>query len=180
MNQGLKKWHECCITLGMNTAITSHPAAAHTGPALNLAELLGADAWAQLSPAIQRRFAAGHGPARYVGQMQLRYSPLVRIEAVERLVRRKAERAGKPSGVTEDFAEAAELVSGFLSAVEAREMHITTGMGEEAVRVLAVYGAAAGHPAQLDLAGALTYACAKAYHIPVLASDDRFKATDIA
>ena len=61
---------------------------------------------------------------------KLRYSPLVRIEAVERLVRRKAERAGKPSGVTEDFAEAAELVSGFLSAVEAREMHITTGMGE--------------------------------------------------
>ena len=111
---------------------------------------------------------------------KLRYSPLVRIDAVERLVRRKAERAGKASGVTEDFAEAAELVSGFLSAVEAREMHITTGMGEEAVRALSVYGATAGHPAQLDLAGALTYACAKAYHIPVLASDDRFKGTDIA
>ena len=81
MNQGLRRWHECCITLGMNTVITSHPAAAHTGPALNLAELLGADAWAQLSPAIQRRFAAGHGPVRYAGQMQLRCSPLGRVFA---------------------------------------------------------------------------------------------------
>lgn len=111
---------------------------------------------------------------------KLRYSPVVRIEAVLKLVRRKAELHRNIPALAEDFADAAQLVADFMTAVEAREMHITKGMGEEAIRVLSTHGKAAGHPAQLDLADALSYACAKAYHVPLLYSGDEFGKTDLA
>mgnify|MGYP000943709961 CR=1 FL=1 len=77
-------------------------------------------------------------------------------------------------------AAAAELVDGFFEAAEAQEMHITTGMGKEAIRALSVYGKVVGHAAQLNFGDALSYACAKAYHVPLLYKGGDFSETDLA
>ena len=37
-----------------------------------------------------------------------------------------------------------------------------------------------GHPAQLNLGDALSYACAKAYHVPLLYKGTDFSETDLA
>ena len=49
--------------------------------ALDIAALLGPAAWGRLPAAVQRRFAAGHGAATYVGRMDLRCSRLGRLLA---------------------------------------------------------------------------------------------------
>ena len=72
------------------------------------------------------------------------------------------------------------MVDGFFEAAEASEMHITTGMGKEAIRALSVYGKVVGHPAKLNLGDALSYACAKAFHIPLLYKGGDFFETDLA
>ena len=58
----------------MHTLATLTPAPSAPLPTLDLAALLGADAWQRLSPAIRRRFASGHAPVSYSGQMTLRTS----------------------------------------------------------------------------------------------------------
>ena len=59
-------------------------------------------------------------------------------------------------------------------------MHITGSMGAEAIRALSVYGKMVGHPAQLNMGDALSYACAKAFHVPLLYKGDDFSQTDLA
>lgn len=111
---------------------------------------------------------------------RLRVSPIARLEAVLALVRDRIERRGKGPAEAGDFAEAADLVNDFLAMVEAREMHISSGMADEAIRALAKYGKMAGHPAKLNMGDALAYACAKAFHVPLLYKGNDFKETDIA
>ena len=53
-------------------------------------------------------------------------------------------------------------------------------MGAEAIRALSVYGKMVGHPAQLNMGDALSYACAKAFHVPLLYKGDDFSKTDLA
>lgn len=110
---------------------------------------------------------------------KLRYSPVVRMESVLSLVRKKVESRGKGPATAEDFDAAVGLVNDFLSAVDATEMHITTAMGEAAIRALATYGKVVGHPAQLNFGDALSYACAKAFHTPLLYKGNDFAQTDI-
>ena len=50
----------------------------------------------------------------------------------------------------------------------------------EAIRALSVYGKVVGHPAQLNMGDALSYACAKAFHVPLLYKGDDFSKTDLA
>lgn len=109
----------------------------------------------------------------------LRYLPIVRLEATLALVRKRVERRGK-GPAAEDFAAAADLVDELLKALEAKEMHITGSMGAEAIRALSVYGKVVGHPAQLNMGDALSYACAKAFHVPLLYKGDDFSKTDLA
>lgn len=110
----------------------------------------------------------------------LRVSPVVRLEATLALVRTRVQARGKGPATAEDFAQAGELVEGFIMAVEASEMHITTGMGKVAIEALSVYGKVVGHLAQLNMGDALSYACAKAYHAPLLYKGDDFSETDLA
>ena len=124
------------------------------------------------APALLKAMEAARG--------KLRYSPIVRMEAVLALVRRAVETRGCGPATEEDFAAAADLVRDLMSALEAKEMHITTSMGEEAIRVLSVYGKTVGHPAKLNLGDALSYACAKAYHVQLLYKGDDFAKTDLA
>lgn len=82
---------------------------------------------------------------------------------------------GKDPAAAEDFAAARGLVDELLAALDAKEMHITTGMGGEAIHVLSVYGKAVSHPAQLNLGDALSHACAEACHVPLLSKGADFQ-----
>lgn len=124
------------------------------------------------APGLQKAMEAARG--------KLRFSPVVRMEASLALVRAKVQARGKGPATAEDFAQAGELVDGFFAAVEAAEMHITTGMGKEAIRALSVYGKVVGHPAKLNLGDALSYACARAFHVPLLYKGNDFSETDLA
>lgn len=124
------------------------------------------------------------GPA-YLKAMEsargtLRYSPIVRVETVLAIVRKAVERRGKGPATAEDYTHATELVAKLLDAIEAKEMHITSSMGSEAIRALSIYGKQVGHPAQLNMGDALSYACAKAYHVPLLYKGNDFSKTDLA
>jgi len=59
-------------------------------------------------------------------------------------------------------------------------MHITSGIGDEAIRALFIYGKVVGHPAQLNFDDALSYACAKAFQAPLLYKGADFSQTDLA
>lgn len=59
---------------------TPHSTAGATAqPELDFALLAGAAAWQQLSPAIRKRFAAGHGDVAYHGSLQLQASVIGRV-----------------------------------------------------------------------------------------------------
>jgi ribonuclease VapC len=49
-----------------------------------------------------------------------------------------------------------------------------------AVQTFATYGKGRGHPAQLNLADCLSYACAKSRGVPILYKGDDFAQIDIA
>lgn len=124
------------------------------------------------------------GPA-YLKAMEsargkLRYSPVTRVETVLALVRKAVERRGKGPATAEDYAHATTLVEKLLTAIEATEMHITSSMGEEAIRALSIYGKQVGHAAQLNMGDALSYACAKAFRLPLLYKGNDFAETDLA
>ena len=62
----------------------------------------------------------------------------------------------------------------------ARASSLVSGMGEEAIRALSIYGKQAGHAAQLNMGDALSYACAKAFRLPLLYKGNDFSETDLA
>lgn len=49
----------------------------------------------------------------------------------------------------------------------------------EAVAAFSAFGKGRGHPAQLNLADCMSYACAKAYQVPLLFKGEDFARTDI-
>lgn len=124
------------------------------------------------APALLKAMEAARG--------KLRFSPVVRVEATLGLVRTRVQARGKGPATTEDFAAAGELVDSLLEALEAHEMPITSGMGNEAIRALSIYGKVVGHPAQLNFGDALSYACAKAFEVPLLYKGADFSRTDLA
>ncbi|TCQ01784.1 ribonuclease VapC [Rhizobium sp. PP-F2F-G36] len=56
---------------------------------------------------------------------------------------------------------------------------INGGIAKKAVAAFAAYGKGRGHPAQLNLADCMSYACAKAYRVPLLFKGNDFSRTDI-
>lgn len=56
---------------------------------------------------------------------------------------------------------------------------ITAEIGEIAVACFEKYGKGRGHPARLNLADCLSYACAKVYRAPLLFKGDDFSQTDV-
>lgn len=138
------------------------------------------DASAVVAVLLNEPEAPGLLKAMEAARGALRFSPVVRLEAALGLVKARVQARGKGPATAEDFAAAGELVDGFLVAVEANEMHISSGMGKEAIRALSVYGKVVGHPAQLNMGDALSYACAKACHVPLLHKGRDFSETDLA
>ncbi|MFK8254017.1 PIN domain-containing protein [Ancylobacter terrae] len=56
---------------------------------------------------------------------------------------------------------------------------INAAVTKRAVAAFASYGRSPERPKGLSLAGCLTYACAKAYRVPVLSAGGRFAGTDV-
>lgn len=138
------------------------------------------DASALAAVLLQEPDGPAYMKAMETARGKLRFSPVVRVETVLAIVRKAVERRGKGPATAEDYAHATRLVEKLLAAVEATEMHITSSMGTEAVRALSVYGKQVGHPAQLNMGDALSYACAKAFHVPLLYKGRDFSETDLA
>ena len=138
------------------------------------------DASAVVAVLLDEPDAPGLLKAMEAARGKLRFSPVVRMETVLAIVRKAVERRGKGPATAEDYAHASRLVENLLTALEATEVHITAGIGKEAIRALSIYGKQVGHPAQLNMGDALSYACAKAYHAPLLYKGSDFSETDLA
>lgn len=115
-----------------------------------------------------------------VARGRLRVSPVVRLEATLALVRARVQARGKGPASAQDFDDAAALVNDLFVALEAQEMPITPEIGTDAIKALSRYGKMAGHPAQLNLGDALSYACARAGQDPLLYKGRDFRETDLA
>lgn len=111
---------------------------------------------------------------------KLRFSPVVRLESALALVRARVQNRGKGPATAEDFEKASALVDDLMTTLEAYEVHISSGIGQDAIKALSVYGKVVGHPAQLNMGDALTYACAKACRAPLLYKGNDFAQTDLA
>jgi ribonuclease VapC len=99
-----------------------------------------------------------------------RTSPLVRLETCMRLASKL--------DVSPERAQAAFDAMVVDAAIEI--VPITDSMGREAVSAFSRFGKGRDHPAQLNLADCLVYACAKAYDAPVLCTGSDFARTDIS
>jgi ribonuclease VapC len=96
-------------------------------------------------------------------------SPVSITEAVVRFATMKA--------IT--ILESQEIVAAFLSALKVQTISITPEIGNKAVRAYAQYGKGTGHGAKLNLADVFSYACAKAYRVPLLYKGSDFSQTDL-
>ncbi|MFH1558058.1 MAG: type II toxin-antitoxin system VapC family toxin [Pseudomonadota bacterium] len=56
---------------------------------------------------------------------------------------------------------------------------INGSIAKRAVAAFAIFGKGRGHPAQLNLADCMSYACARAYRVPLLFKGNDFSQTDI-
>jgi len=109
---------------------------------------------------------------------QLYTSPPARFEASAILARQRSGNEQKPS--TELVAECAALVSAFVKEARVKDIHITSSIGDGAIRAAAEYGKTVGHAADLHFGDCLTYACAKAYRLKLIYKGDGFAKTDLA
>lgn len=111
-------------------------------------------------------------------QDQLYTSPLSRFEVAVSLARQRSGKDRKPDpGLVE---ECSALVSEFLDEIGAKDLHITSGIGNGAIRAAAAYGKTVGHKADLNFGDCFSYACAKAYRLKLLYKGNDFSETDLA
>ena len=96
------------------------------------------------------------------------------VLAVQRFRGRQANHASD-----EDLAQAEELVDDFLREVGCRDILISEGIGRSAFEAWRKYGRLTRHPAQLTMSDCYAYACAKGYHVRMLATGQRFAQTDL-
>lgn len=111
-------------------------------------------------------------------QDQLYTSPLARFEVAISLARQSSKQDKKPS--SELVEKCASLVAAFVKEVGAKDIHITSSIGDSAIRAAADYGKAVGHPADLNFGDCFSYACAKAYRLKLIYKGDDFSQTDLA
>jgi ribonuclease VapC len=104
-------------------------------------------------------------------------SPLVRFEAVAAIARlRSGERRPTP----EQFKSAQEIIGAFCDSIQAHDVTITPIIGDIALEAAATYGKFTGHKADLNFGDCFSYACAKAYHVPLIYKGNDFVETDLA
>ncbi|WP_349956702.1 type II toxin-antitoxin system VapC family toxin [Rhizobium sp. ZPR3] len=78
-----------------------------------------------------------------------------------------------------EILDAQEMFDAFLQAAKITVVPITDAIARRAVEAFAVYGKGKGHPAQLNFADCLSYACAHSLNIPILFKGRDFTETDL-
>lgn len=122
---------------------------------------------------ILNRLAVEAGP--------LHVSPLVRFEATVALARKKAGAIGGNKRATgEQMALARAAVAAFIDALGAKELPVSSQIGELAIDAVMTYGKAVGHAADLNVGACFSYACAKAIGAGLLYQGNDFALTDLA
>jgi len=97
-------------------------------------------------------------------------SALVLLESVMRLSSKLRVEPSKAASVVERFLERFDISIAPIGAEE----------GRLAIAAFERYGKGRGHPAQLNLADCLSYACARSLAVPLLYKGDDFARTDLA
>jgi ribonuclease VapC len=108
-------------------------------------------------------------------------SLLVRFEAVLAVARAAATKGGveaKPRAAM--FATARELVDAVFEEFDAKEIEISSDIGQLALDAAATYGKALGHPADLNFGDCFAYACARHHKVGLIYKGDDFGRTDLA
>lgn len=75
--------------------------------------------------------------------------------------------------------EVETAVAAFLAEARIEIVPIGNAAASLAVKAFSDYGKGRGHPAQLNLADCLSYACAKEHGVPLLYKGDDFSRTDL-
>jgi ribonuclease VapC len=108
-------------------------------------------------------------------------SPLVRFEAALAVARAAATAGGSTAKPTPDILTAArELVDELIAEIGAREIVISSAIGDMAIEAAMTYGKAVGHPADLNSGDCFAYACARAHRTGLIYKGDDFAQTDLA
>lgn len=118
-------------------------------------------------------FANEPEAARFLRAIRLARNPItsgiVRLETAVVLATQK----GKPPSSMQ------QVFDSLLAEIDIEVIALTDSMSRIAVAAYETFGKGRGHPAQLNLADALSYACAKAFDVPILFKGDDFAATDL-
>jgi ribonuclease VapC len=110
------------------------------------------------------------------------FSPSSAFEATVAIARRKsvAERGDQAPTPPALIDQCQTIVMGFLAELKAIEIPLDTGIRELAIKAARDYGRYVGHPAKLNFGDCFSYACAKAYRVPLLYKGNDFSQTDMA
>ncbi len=104
-------------------------------------------------------------------------SPLVKYEATVSIAR---ARSGSVKPTKDQVKLAQKAVERFLETIHARDILISTSIGQSAIETASVYGKTVGHIAGLNHGDCFSYACAKAYRTKLLYEGNDFVETDLA
>ncbi|RUU27254.1 PIN domain-containing protein, partial [Mesorhizobium sp. M6A.T.Ca.TU.002.02.2.1] len=104
------------------------------------------------------------------------------FEAILGIARRKsvAESGDQAPTLPALIDQRQTIVVGFLAELKAVEVPLDTAIRELAVKAARDYGRDVGHPAKLNFGDCFSYACAKAYRVPLLYKGNDFLQTDLA
>ena len=96
-------------------------------------------------------------------------SPVAIFEATAAIMRERKASA----------TEAGAIIKELLAILAIKVMHITESIGFDATLAFERYGKGR-HPAALNMGDCFSYACAKAYRVPLLYKGNDFPQTDLA
>jgi ribonuclease VapC len=96
-------------------------------------------------------------------------SPVAIFEATAAIMRERRANA----------TEAGAIIKELLTILAIKVMHITESIGFDATLAFERYGKGR-HPAALNMGDCFSYACAKAYRVPLLYKGNDFSQTDLA
>jgi len=107
-------------------------------------------------------------------------SAVSRLEATLSLTRRLAEASGRDKPATPEMIKAArQMVDQFTMDIDARDVLISSSVGDKAIDAAQQYGKIVNHRANLNMGDCLAYACAKAYRAQIAYKGDDFTYTDM-
>ncbi|MET3583383.1 ribonuclease VapC [Mesorhizobium robiniae] len=113
---------------------------------------------------------------------KLYFSPSSAFEAIVAIARSTsiAENGDQTSTPPALIDRGQMIVMDFLAELRAVEVPMDTRIRELAIKAARDYGRYVGHPAKLNFGDCFSYACAKAYRVPLLYKGNDFLQTDLA